>query len=1456
MKKYLLFILAICTAFTANAQMATTYKNGAKGSRLVSNDNRNICFRTVAKRLYADLNPATHNKTNLNTNANDPEQISYMQNGLDMNPISSSDFNGFTQSYGQSVSEETVLNTLPWIEISSGNAVTPDWNMNTNTDTFYGNYSGDPSHYVDLTGYDELRVYRNENQGVRCFFINAAGNATNPVSNGTWHEDGKYLSFNLSQVEKWNGKIALKCIKSSGSGVNQYTVSNITVCKIASNDIRRSANCSYSYDADKKVGTFSFANVRTGNSAVNLFDGLKGKISDFENFVIRTLNVTTPYAGQTVTIKDYSGATHDQTQTARFCLQFCREDHTVIHEFYFYSDDIKIVQLKEFFKNYNDEDQFEAIDEVWLSTAGGDPTLSATVQIAEAYFITPYDLNKTSNEFPLGEYFYDMDDEYIGNAYIHPSYFMMSNGVNFNDNTGVVSMDMNVYSYVDLNKTMYSNVDECQYRVGMETTGDNWIYGNLSDKYTDLADYDNMYVRFDKSKADPALIFNLWNLVEINSGNVQDFVSNGIVTDMNDGWKIDIQKFIETYGTAHLNFIKAQDNATSLVTSILLEKIQERGNAEGQANATGRICLSVPFEGFDMSDVTIVSMDNAEDGDVIGSWITGYEDYFSTYRIPDVNKQNKRDGSQREVFLAEDNHTFKIVRQLYVSRYYGEFEPPVWDGTRANYDENKNKINFMTWHTKNDKSYAMTLYNICITKNHVIARNGGNHSKLGAAQFKKYNDNGEPTTEANGFGTNIGAAGSNGFVYGNSSVVWNCYADLDNYYKLQVKGTPKDELRFVINRPAVGVNGGDNNGGGLAAENQIFVRLDANGLANIDIADIVKNRGHFHLNSIKGKDNVAVHVDYIKLFGEEDGIIELNDELYHTWTRDENTTVTRRIGRLTVTDGEDAGGAFVNNIGKDVTVNNAGTIFGSGYEFFKENYAELTGYKTIRVWGDQGVAPRLIYNCSDNKSDAGGYKIREMSNTIGADGYVDFDIRNYIYFHLNSIKNAGAAGKVSKVELISDDNIDYVLEGNGTLSANANEAAAIRDGGTNAIPFGSAALEAINDVGARVIDTRPRVNLSRTSLVAPANPNCLYLMRHYLSLKQAHRVPYDTPFMAVDGQSYTSDQDYFNKLKYAAGNPENFSYQVTDADKKYYANMVLIWGTADEKTESETYAESDADYYSSDYQIKDFEADNITLFDGYPFSAPRDIKYANAKLTRKTTDGKIGTLILPFECADVKGDAYKTTYAEYAETASKVGKGILGDIMIDANDHVLLYELNEGNAEAYMPYLYVAKGTNGEAEFNAVANGTITKTPEVGPEEAPAEYMTNNRTDASDRHYLRGFMESTHVENMYGYNSNGDLKRATKATMTPFRVMIQAPIDVNQDAAQQAATGGVKILLAKFDENDEPTEIKVVDAAELEGIVDVYSVNGALIKKNVKAADAVNSLPKGVYVIGGKKIVK
>ena len=1454
MKKYLLFILAICAAFTANAQMATTYKNGTKNgingpelvSRLVSADDRNICFRTVAKRLYADLNPATHNVQDLNTDANDPDQINFTQGGWSM--AIDGAVNGFSSAQTKALKSEQSLRDLTYYQISGGNAasVNPVWNVSDDGSiedpTIYGNENVTTSNYVNLTDYEELRIYPNskgDKDDFLAFFFNADGSNYSTINSTslTWKDN--YYAIDLTQQKMTGGSNSGRVFLIAIKGPNANTgakIKKITVCNYSYTTINGSANCSYTYDADRKVGTFSFTNVLTGEARVNLFDGLKGKLSvdNFENFVIRTLNVTTPYKGVAVQTSNGSSL---ESQTARYCIEFCDENHQTIHEAYIYSEDMKIIPLKEFFKTYNGVDQFDAIDEVWIKAVGGGPTLCATVQIAEAYFITPYDLNRGvgGTEYPLGEYFYDMDDAYIGNAYIHPSYFMMSNGVNFDDETGVVSMDMNVYSYLDLNKTMYTNQDICLFRVGALTQGsgsgnDRFIYGvwdgNIPyTEYTDLQDYAKMYVSFDKSKDKPCIIFNFDTgvdaLKEINSSNyTTDFAD--CVTEYDGLWVIDIQRFKEKYGNAHLSFIKAPDDGQALVSSVLLEKIQKRGKAAGQVDVTGRISLSVPFSGFDMSDVTIVSMDNAEDGDVIGSWITGYEDYFSTYRIPDVKKQNKENGSQEEIFLAEDNHTFTVVRQLYESRYYGEFKPASDDGTRPAYDRYKNQINFMTWHTKNDKTYSMTLYNICITKNHVIARNGGNHTKLNSSMYNKDVTN------------NIGSSveGGAALIYGtnNFDKTGEDYADLgDNFYKMQIKGTPNKEIVMIFNCDL------DEGIGSFNPEyyRETFVRLDSKGLAVVDLKDIYhKDDNNCRLNRIMTPWGAtgATKIDYIKLYGEEDGIIELNSELYHTWTRDENTTVTREIGRKTYTQGaqgESDGGAFVNNIGNNQNIGTEwynNTIFGSGYKFFKENYAELTGYKTIRVWGDQGMTPRIIYNCSDDEREGVAQRFEEMSKTIGEEGYVDFDIRNFIYFHLNSIKNAGTEGKVSKIELISDERIDYVLEGNGTLSENATEAAAVRHGGTNAIPFGSPALEAINDVGARVIDTRPRVNLSRANLAYPGNPNCIFLMRHYLSLKQAHRVPYNTP---NDGN----------------GND---------------ANMVLIYGTAD--NDGATISESDEDYYNANYQIKDFEANNIKIFDGFPFSAPRDIKIKSASLTRKTKGEKVGTLILPFDAdiTAIKGRAFNTTTSKYAEYDVKK-QGILEDTDIKKGDHVLLFEEHTGAIKAYWPYLYVANSDNDALVIPANAT-EIKQTPEVGTEDAPAEYMTNEAqaNEQGQRHYLRGFMESTHVENAYGYNTDGQLLHAANATVAPFRVMIQSPQDINTDIkTADQLNGNVKIAMASdFLDDETPTEIQNVQTGDLNAVVNVYGANGVLIKKNVKAADALNNLPKGVYVVDGKKIVK
>ena len=50
--------------------------------------------------------------------------------------------------------------------------------------------------------------------------------------------------------------------------------------------------------------------------------------------------------------------------------------------------------------------------------------------------------------------------------------------------------------------------------------------------------------------------------------------------------------------------------------------------------------------------------------------------------------------------------------------------------------------------------------------------------------------------------------------------------------------------------------------------------------------------------------------------------------------------------------------------------------------------------------------------------------------------------------------------------------------------------------------------------------------------------------------------------------------------------------------------------------------------------------------------------------------------------------------------------------------------------------------------------------------------------------------------------------------------------------------------------------IKNVEIVDNENeIVDVYTIDGVLIKRNVKAAEATKNLAKGIYIVGKKKVL-
>ena len=156
-----------------------------------------------------------------------------------------------------------------------------------------------------------------------------------------------------------------------------------------------------------------------------------------------------------------------------------------------------------------------------------------------------------------------------------------------------------------------------------------------------------------------------------------------------------------------------------------------------------------------------------------------------------------------------------------------------------------------------------------------------------------------------------------------------------------------------------------------------------------------------------------------------------------------------------------------------------------------------------------------------------------------------------------------------------------------------------------------------------------------------------------------------------------------------------------------------------------------------------------------------------------------------------------------------------------------------GQLEANVPYLIVANSANPFS--TALANGVqIAATPkkmEVTASNAPGfahigSYNTTKVTSTAEATY-------------YGY-TGGKFVKANTGTLNPFRTLIKA-----------TGTTATQFSL-KLD--GEVTGIIGVNT-EL-GKVDVYNLEGKLVRSQVEAATALQGLEKGVYVINGKKVMK
>lgn len=83
---------------------------------------------------------------------------------------------------------------------------------------------------------------------------------------------------------------------------------------------------------------------------------------------------------------------------------------------------------------------------------------------------------------------------------------------------------------------------------------------------------------------------------------------------------------------------------------------------------------------------------------------------------------------------------------------------------------------------------------------------------------------------------------------------------------------------------------------------------------------------------------------------------------------------------------------------------------------------------------------------------------------------------------------------------------------------------------------------------------------------------------------------------------------------------------------------------------------------------------------------------------------------------------------------------------------------------------------------------------------------------------------------------DGELLKASYATMNPFRSFIQSPVDVS----------GAKVWKASFDGEMTGIDSIVSDGA---AVVDVLNLNGILLKKQVKRLEVLDALEPGIYLL-------
>lgn len=262
---------------------------------------------------------------------------------------------------------------------------------------------------------------------------------------------------------------------------------------------------------------------------------------------------------------------------------------------------------------------------------------------------------------------------------------------------------------------------------------------------------------------------------------------------------------------------------------------------------------------------------------------------------------------------------------------------------------------------------------------------------------------------------------------------------------------------------------------------------------------------------------------------------------------------------------------------------------------------------------------------------------------------------------------------------------------------------------------------------------------------------------------------------------------------------------------------------------------------------------DVLLEDGKDYSAPTAAKNAKVTLNRKFYKNYWNAICLPYsinrrQIEDVFGDGTMVVLMKNIDTSTK---------------KVMFIEHVNQDIIAGYPYLIfpTKKDDNDKTDHSVINNGIITTRATFGEADSPLFSVgTDGKTYLaesmqSDALVFKGtFNKSTLNEGSYVVTNKGVLSRIPKDGMPikPYRSYIY----FNRESAGAKAISLQNMNVNGFEnEEDNTTGIEnlLFESGILTHSADVYSIDGQLVRS--KALN-FNGLPKGVYIVNGKKYVK